>query len=356
MRKTTFRLGLLAAASLAAAALPMGAALPVAAAEHATILMYHRFGEDRIPSTNIRLEQFEAHLAELTSGQYRVLPLPEIVAKLKKGEPLPDRAVALTADDAYLSIATEGWPRIKKAGLPFTLFVATEPVTSKVKGYMTWDHVRRLRDEGVTIGAHSHTHFSYATLKPDEVRADLATAAALYKQELGAVPALFAYPFGEWNLASRDIVEQAGFQVAFGQHSGVMQAGQDFFWQPRFPMNETYGDIKRLRQALNALPFPARDIEPREVLLRQGQPGNPPALRFSLPANVKYQDRMTCYPSHQSGLIAVKGIPGKTADERRFEVKPATPFPEGRGRISCTLPTDESGRFRWFGIQFLVVK
>nr|MBP7066440.1 chitin deacetylase [Ferrovibrio sp.] len=122
MRKTTFRLGLLAAASLAAAALPMGAVLPVAAAEHATILMYHRFGEDRIPSTNIRLEQFEAHLAELTSGQYRVLPLPEIVAKLKKGEPLPDRAVALTADDAYLSIATEGWPRIKKAGLPFTLF------------------------------------------------------------------------------------------------------------------------------------------------------------------------------------------------------------------------------------------
>lgn len=362
MRNILSRAALLVAAcSASLAALPARAADSSSGLSGASILMYHRFGEDRIPSTNIRLEQFDAHLAELTSGRYRVLPLPEIVAKLRKGEALPDRTVALTADDAYLSIATEGWPRIKKAGLPFTVFVATEPVTSRLRGYMTWDDVRRLRDEGVTIGAHSHTHFSYATLKPDEVRDDLAKSAALFKQELGAVPALFAYPFGEWNSQSRAIVEQAGFQAAFGQHSGVMHAGQDFFWQPRFPMNETYGDVKRLRQAIEALPFPASDIEPGEVMLRLGQagkpqPGNPPALRFSLPAGLKYQDRMSCYPSHQSGLIPVKPIAGRSADERRYEVKPATPFPEGRGRISCTLPTDESGRFRWFGIQFVTVK
>ena len=32
------------------------------AADHAVILMYHRFGEDQLPSTNIRLDQFDAHL------------------------------------------------------------------------------------------------------------------------------------------------------------------------------------------------------------------------------------------------------------------------------------------------------
>ena len=39
------------------------------AADYATILMYHRFGEDRYPSTNVTLEQFEEHLEILASGR-----------------------------------------------------------------------------------------------------------------------------------------------------------------------------------------------------------------------------------------------------------------------------------------------
>lgn len=320
---------------------------PALAADHASILMYHRFGEDRIPSTNIRLEQFEAHLAELTSGAYRVLPLSEIVAKLRKGEALPDRTVAITIDDAYLSTFTEGWPRLKKAGLPATLFVASEPVDSRVRGYLNWDQIRKMRDEGLEIGAHGHTHESYGLLPLDKMRADLALSLERYKAELGAVPPLFAYPFGEWNAASLKEIRASGFQAAFGQHSGVAHAKHDFFWLPRFPMNETYGDIKRVRQALNALPFPVDAIEPEEVLLR-GAAQNPPALRFTIAEGVKYLDRMTCYPS-QGGTI-----PPKRIDDRRFEIKPPSAFPKGRSRISCTLPTDEAGRFRWFGIQFLV--
>ena len=38
-------------------------AAPATAADSAVILIYHRFGEDTLPSTNIRLEQFEAHIA-----------------------------------------------------------------------------------------------------------------------------------------------------------------------------------------------------------------------------------------------------------------------------------------------------
>src|SRR3546814_9835439 len=52
--------------------------------------MFHRFGENTVPSTNIRLDQFDAMLAALKSGGYHVLPLPEIVAALKANKPLPD--------------------------------------------------------------------------------------------------------------------------------------------------------------------------------------------------------------------------------------------------------------------------
>ena len=42
------------------------------AADYATVLMYHRFGEDKYPSTNIRIEQFEAHLNMLANGDYNI--------------------------------------------------------------------------------------------------------------------------------------------------------------------------------------------------------------------------------------------------------------------------------------------
>ncbi|MDH5410757.1 MAG: polysaccharide deacetylase family protein, partial [Alphaproteobacteria bacterium] len=118
-------------AFLIAAAIQLTPAV-AAAADSAVFLMYHRFGEDIYPATNVRIEQFEAHITELTKGPYTVLPASEIVAALQSGKELPDRTVGITIDDAYLSVYTEAWPRLKAAGLPFTLFVATDAVD---KGY-----------------------------------------------------------------------------------------------------------------------------------------------------------------------------------------------------------------------------
>ena len=54
----------------------IGQAVPVMASDSAVVLMYHRFGETAHPSTNIRIEQFEAHLEELSREKY-VLPCPK---------------------------------------------------------------------------------------------------------------------------------------------------------------------------------------------------------------------------------------------------------------------------------------
>ncbi|WP_341915446.1 polysaccharide deacetylase family protein [Ferrovibrio terrae] len=336
--------------SVVLCALALTAALPAAAADHATILMYHRFGENTVPSTNIRLEQFDAHIAELKSGPYKVMGLPEIVAKLKSGESLPDRAVAITADDAYISAFTEGWPRLKKAGIPFTLFVATEPVTSKLRGYLTWDQIRQMKAEGVTIGAHSHRHPSLPALSPEKAREDLETSRAIFEKELGEQPALFAYPFGEWDARTLALVKSLGYSVAFGQHSGVAHSKHDMFWLPRFPMNESFGSVERVRQALNALPLPVSDVEPADVLIRLGQTTNPPVLRFTVAPGIERLKQMVCYTGEG------KAIPPREIGERRYEMRPVDAMKPPRDRISCSVPSSEAGRYRWFGIQFTVLK
>ena len=72
----------LALGACVAAALP---APPVEAAASAVIIMYHRFGEDSLPSTNIGIDQFEAQIGELVTGGYSVLPFPGILPPLPPG-------------------------------------------------------------------------------------------------------------------------------------------------------------------------------------------------------------------------------------------------------------------------------
>ena len=58
-------------------------------------------------STKPISDAIDAHIRELTSGQYNVMALPEIVAAIRNGRELPNRTIAITIDDAYLSVYTE---------------------------------------------------------------------------------------------------------------------------------------------------------------------------------------------------------------------------------------------------------
>jgi peptidoglycan/xylan/chitin deacetylase (PgdA/CDA1 family) len=149
----------------------------------AVVVMYHRFGDSEHKSTNIRLDQFEAHIAELTSGGYTVLPVPEIVAALRENRPLPDRTVGITIDDAYRSVFAEAWPRLKAAGLPFTLFVSTQALDSNLPDYMSWDQLREMvAGGGVTVGNHGVTHGHMVRQSIETVGLEISEAAKRFEQ------------------------------------------------------------------------------------------------------------------------------------------------------------------------------
>ncbi|MFP3386390.1 polysaccharide deacetylase family protein, partial [Tritonibacter sp. SIMBA_163] len=79
-------------------------------------------------------------------------------ARIDAGKPLPPRTVAITIDDAYLSVYETAWPLLRKHDLPFALFVATDPVDRGIPGYMDWDQIRELEAGGVEIGSQAVTH------------------------------------------------------------------------------------------------------------------------------------------------------------------------------------------------------
>lgn len=317
-------------------------AAPALAADHAVVLMYHRFGEDDIPLTSIRLEQFEAHLEHLESGGYSVLPLSQVLDSLRKGDPLPEKTVSITADDAYLSVMTEGWPRVRERGWTMTLFVATDPVDQGLSRYLSWDQLRQLRDEGMEFGAHSASHGHLAFMDPAAARQDIQRGMDRLKAELDLAPEVFAYPFGEYGLDLRRIVADMGFGTAFGQHSGAIGGARNRHDLPRFAMNERYGEISRFRTAVSTRPLPVTDAVPEETLL---QTGARPTFGFTLQGDLS-AGRLNCYQSGASGAVAL------TVEGARVSFDAAGPLPAGRSRFNCTLP-DGKGGWYWFGRQFV---
>lgn len=348
----------LARTSLCGAVLALFAALAAAdavaqtaentqtAAENASavVLMYHRFGEEDLPTTSIRIDQFEAHLAELKSGGYQVLPLQRIVAALRDRKPLPDRAVAITIDDAYRSVYLEAWPRLRAAGFPFTLFVSTDVIQRGGGDYMSWNEIRELARGGVEIGNQTASHPHLPTLPLDKARDDIRAANARIEAEIGQKPTLLAYPYGEYSTAIRDIVAAEGFHAAFGQHSGVAHSQIDRHQLPRFPLNENYGGLDRFRLVANALPLPVSDLTPNDPVL-SGR--NPPAIGFTVMPGIGDTAQLDCFASRQ-GRTHIERLPAG-----RMEIRLAEPLPAGRSRLNCTMPGPDS-RWRWFGLQFYV--
>lgn len=343
---------LLAALGLSLLVAPAAAA--PAAAQNAGVdgpsavsLIYHRFGENDYPSTNIRMEQFEAHVEELASGRYNVVTLGTIAAALESGEALPPRTVAISVDDAYSSVFTRAFPLLQQKGLPFTLFVATDPVDEGLDGYMTWDQLRELAAAGVEIGSQAVSHPHMPDQSALRNRRELVRSADRLEAELGARPALFAYPYGEASAEIMRLAQEAGYQAAFGQHSGAIGPTLNRFYLPRFPVNEAFGGMDRFRRVVNSLPMPATDLTPDDPYLSAAGAENPPAFGFTLAETGPWVNALACYHS------AVGRIDDMERLGPRIELRFAEPFRPGRTRINCTAPASD-GRWRWFGMQYYV--
>jgi len=267
----------------------------------ATVFMYHRFGESKYPSTSIRTEQFEAHLAYLEKNGYNVWSLSKIVNYLLEGRDIPEKTVALTIDDAYKSIYTDAFSRLKEKKFPFTIFVNTASIDSKSKSYMSWDEMREIKLFGAEFANHSLSH-DYMLPKDNEnkeqwqnrIRYEIETAQKRLHEELGADtnenPKIFSYPFGEYSEQTSDFIKNLGY-IGVTQTSGSIDMQSDTKALPRFPMAEAFADIDSFVLKLKTLPLPISSVSPKEPLISSE---NPPVLTLELKNPIK---NLQCYLS-----------------------------------------------------------
>ena len=311
--------------------------------DSAVIIMYHRFGERSFPNTNVTLDQIDKHLAELSKDIYNIVPLRTITEALKNGRELPSRTIAITIDDGYLSVYQHAWPRFKAANIPFTLFISTASVNDQNERSMTWDQIRELAsDPLVDIGHHGHTHAHMTQMSSADALADIELADKIFNRELGYVPDIFAYPYGEYSNELTAVLAPKNYHAAYGQYSSAASSTRDIKTLPRFAFNKNYADLDRFKLIINSKALPIKDILPRSPNLEN----NPPAVGFTVSEDIDGLGAIGCFPSHMSEAAKVIRV-----GDNRIEIRFDQPFPNGRHRLNCTMPGPDN-RWYWFGMPF----
>lgn len=308
--------------------------------------IYHRFDEQRYPSTNISSDVFKQQLDYLKDNQIELISLSEIAARLESGQPLPEHAVALCVDDSYRSFYDVAMPVLRQYGYPVTLFVNTDAVGTS--GYLSWEELKSLHGEGVEIGNHTASHAYLVEALPGEnlkqwrerIKADILKAQESFEQRLGIRPKLFAYTFGEYSTVVVEIVKEMGFTAAFAQQSGVIHDQYDRYILPRFPMGGPFATLKGFVNKLHMRPLVVLDQEPFDPVIAE----NPPVLSFKLVDNTIHPGRFNCFVQGNNHCRVERDM-GKGAGW--YKIIADEPLSGRRNKYTLTLQGKKS-EWLWF--------
>ena len=304
--------------------------------------MYHRFDENKYPSTNIQMEVFLKQIQLIKDLNYSFIHPEDFENNFNI--PKKQKKILITVDDAFQSFYEVAWPFLKENKIPFILFVSTEPVGNR--GYMTWEQIREVEKEKfAVIGHHSHSHEYLIDKTNEDFEEDIETANRIFNEKIGYVPSLFSYPFGEYSEFMRNYISKK-FTYAFGQHSGVIDVNKEKFQLPRFPINENYGELKRFTSIIKTYPLEYKELLPVEKKLNKSN--NPPSFSVEFFKDQKNIKNINCY-SNEGNQWGKSNI---IFNDTILNINFREAFLPRRGRINCSLNDD--GKWRWFGTQFIV--
>ncbi len=105
--------------------------------------------------------------------------------------------VSITFDDGYSSVLENAFPIMEKYGYKGTAYIV--PAFVKRAGYMSWEEISVLVDNGWEIGSHTMGHFDLTEISKERVHYELFMSKYVLESRLGVEVNSFASPYGYYN-------------------------------------------------------------------------------------------------------------------------------------------------------------
>ncbi len=207
-----------------------------------TVLTYHSFSR-RKDVYSITPSMFEAQM-NIIADEARFVTPGEVLESVS-GKPVTRPGVLVTIDDGYADVMSV-LPIIKKYHIPVIVFVLGDSghVNRRELAHpgklLSWDNVRTLVGEGITIGCHSMTHARLSRLDPDGIYREVSIAKRAIESRIGKEVKYFAYPKGRYTTNAVQAVKYAGYSLAFSVGQGCVPDSANQFAVPRVVIDSSY--------------------------------------------------------------------------------------------------------------------
>ncbi|MBU2595377.1 polysaccharide deacetylase family protein [Patescibacteria group bacterium] len=201
--------------------LPEPKTLGVATKSESTdpILMYHHI-QDAPDNLSLSPAIFKAEAEYLFQENYQTITLSELFNDTS------GKKVVLTFDDGYKDVVDNALPVLKEYGFRGVVFVIVDNVGKP--GYLSFDDLALLKNEGWEIGSHSLTHLDLV-VSSAAAKAEIFDSRKILQDRLGIQVNFFCYPAGKYNDSTLSLVKDAGYLGAVTTESGTKNSKINIF-------------------------------------------------------------------------------------------------------------------------------
>ncbi len=307
-----------------------------ASEKSAIVLMYHRFEDQRFPSTSISSKNFQEQIKYLRENNFNILPISDLILFFKKSYEIPNKSVFITIDDGYKSFYEHAFPILKKHKIPFSLFLSTKFVSNEKKSdFMSWKMIKELSNNNGEILNHTNSHPKLLELPINQVEEEFDLAEKKILSKLGRLKRVVSYPYGESNPEIQELITKMNYDIGFSQHSSPIHINENKLALPRFAINDEFGDIKRFIQIVNsrALIISELKVLKNDLNLEKFE------ILFS---TNKAENAVNCYINNNAELKK------KIINKRTINLKISNLEKNRRYRLNCTY-FDEKRNLFWYG-------
>jgi peptidoglycan/xylan/chitin deacetylase (PgdA/CDA1 family) len=232
------------------------------------VLCYHALSPTWSASLSVPPDEFERQLRLLVGRGWRGATFSDAVLR-----PPAPRTLAVTFDDAFLSVLELAQPIMAKLDLPGTVFAPTAfmerrmplswdgidhwaatPDAPELQS-MCWGDLQLLVDLGWEIGSHTRTHPRLSKLDDDALTTELEGSRDELERHLSSPCDSLAYPYGDVDEHVVERARDADYRCAAGLSSSLAPLGSH-----RFPRVGVYREDPgwRFRLKVNGLMRRAR--------------------------------------------------------------------------------------------------
>lgn len=224
------------------------------------VFVYHRFDDERYPTTNTWTDELEAHIKLVKELGYKVWKLKDLEDYIN-GNKEEENAVVFTIDDGYRTVYTKAFPVFKKYNVPFSIFLYFKGIDTEE--YLTWDMIKEMSEYGVEFGHHSYSHEKFPTLLKklgkqefiEYFEEDLKKGIKIWKAHMNSDLKYYAYPYGYYNDEMIEVLKKNGFKLGLIQLSGPYSKEISPYEIPREALLEDWATEAHVRYVLSREPL-----------------------------------------------------------------------------------------------------